>query len=40
MRLFPYRQHLVVFLTDAGALEVIRVLHARADWSVLLEDGA
>ena len=40
VRLFPYRQHLVVFMAEAGALEVIRVLHARTDWSVLLDDGA
>lgn len=35
-RLFPYRSHLVVFVEDESTLEVIRVLHMRSNWRVLL----
>lgn len=40
VRLFPYRQHLVIFALRADALEVIRVVHARSDWAVLFDDQA
>lgn len=37
-RLFPYRSHLVVFTSDETTLEVIRVLHMRSNWRVLLTE--
>jgi toxin ParE1/3/4 len=36
LRLYPHRQHLLVFITDDRVIEVIRVLHARSDWQALL----
>ncbi|MCA0271220.1 MAG: type II toxin-antitoxin system RelE/ParE family toxin [Proteobacteria bacterium] len=35
-RLFPYRSHLVVFTENEATLEVIRVMHMRSNWRVLL----
>lgn len=36
VRIFPYRSHLLVFAVDEVAVEVIRVLHLRSNWRVLL----
>ena len=38
LRIFPYRAHLVAFQADDSAVEVIRILHMRSDWQVLLSD--
>ncbi len=35
VRVHPYRSHLLVFTADDTMLEVIRVVHARSDWSAL-----
>ena len=32
VRLYPYRSHVVIFRSDPPLLDVLRVLHARADW--------
>lgn len=38
VRIFPYRSHLVIFHSDDTMLEVIRILHTRSDWEILLVD--
>ena len=38
VRLHRYRSHMIVFVADADRIEVIRVLHGRADWASLLAD--
>lgn len=37
LRLHPYRAHLILFQSGA-AVEIIRVVHGRADWVALLAD--
>lgn len=37
-RLHPYRKHLIMFVETAETLDVIRVIHAPADWQALLAD--
>lgn len=38
LRIFPFRSHLVVFHADDSRLEVIRILHMRSNWQLLLSD--
>jgi toxin ParE1/3/4 len=38
VRLHPYRSHVVIFTADEEALEVIRVVHMRADWAAVLSE--
>jgi toxin ParE1/3/4 len=38
VRLFPYLSPLVVFIESEAALEVIRILHMRSNWRVLLAE--
>jgi toxin ParE1/3/4 len=36
VRLHPYRSHLVIFVASEAVLEVIRVVHMRTNWAVVL----
>ena len=36
VRVHPYRSHLVIFRADDLTLDVLRVVHVRADWAALL----
>lgn len=38
VRLHRYRAHIVVYVADKTTLEVIRVLHGRANWDVVLSE--
>ena len=38
LRIFPYRSHLVILHAEDQTLEVIRILHMRSDWQILLSD--
>ncbi len=37
-RLHPYRSHMVIFIFTDEMLEVVRVVHARSNWSMLLAE--
>lgn len=39
VRLHPYRAHLVIYRVEAGFLFVVRILHGRQRWRVVLEEG-
>lgn len=38
MRIHPYRAHLILYQADTAALDVVRIVHARSDWTTLLSD--
>lgn len=38
VRLHPFRSHIVLFRADAEVLEILRVVHARANWAAVLND--
>jgi toxin ParE1/3/4 len=38
VRIYRYRSHVMIFTADDALLEVIRVVHARSNWSALLSD--
>ena len=38
MRLYPYQSHLLIFTNTEDTLEVVRVVHSRANWIGLLAD--
>ena len=38
VRIHPYRAHLIVFLADERGLDVVRVVHARANWQAILSE--
>ena len=38
VRLHRNRSHLVIFVVDAGEVNVIRVVHGRSNWGALLEE--
>ena len=38
VRLHPVREHLVIYIAHDDALEIIRVVHTRSNWSVLLTE--
>lgn len=38
VRLHSYRRHLVVYRVDANALIVLRILHTRRNWQMLLAE--
>jgi toxin ParE1/3/4 len=38
VRIFPYQQHLVIYTADDAMLDVIRVVHSKANWAALLSD--
>lgn len=38
VRLHPVREHIVVYRVEDNALEIIRILHSRSNWSALLAE--
>ena len=38
VRILPYQSHLVVYLAEDELIDVIRVLHSRANWTTLLAE--
>lgn len=38
VRLFPYQQHVIVYLTSEDNIDIIRVLHNRTNWASLLAE--
>lgn len=38
VRILPYQSHIIVYLAEAGLIDLIRVLHRRANWSTLLTE--
>lgn len=38
VRLYPYQSHLVIFTSTDETLEVVRVVHSRANWIGMLTD--
>lgn len=38
VRLHPWRSHLVIFRATPDRLEVLRIAHARSEWSEFLSD--
>jgi toxin ParE1/3/4 len=38
VRILPYQSHLIVYLAEGDLIDVIRVLHSRANWTALLAD--
>ncbi|TDT72677.1 toxin ParE1/3/4 [Litoreibacter halocynthiae] len=38
VRILPYQSHLIVYLAEGDLIDVIRVLHSRANWTTLLAE--
>ena len=38
VRILPYQSHLIVYLAEGDLIDVIRVLHSRANWTTLLSE--
>ena len=38
VRIFPYQQHVIVYVETSEVLDVLRVLHGRANWVGLLAE--
>ncbi|MGJ8610038.1 MAG: type II toxin-antitoxin system RelE/ParE family toxin [Octadecabacter sp.] len=38
VHIIPYERHLIVYLAEGDLIEVIRVLHSRANWTTLLAE--
>jgi len=38
VRIQPYQSHLIVYLAEGDLIDVIRVLHSRANWTTLLAE--
>ena len=38
MRLHPVQEHLIIYIDHENALEVIRVVHTRSNWSAFLTE--
>lgn len=38
VRILPYQSHIVIYLAEGGNVDVIRVLHSRANWTALLAE--
>lgn len=38
VRIYPYREHLVIYLVDDDGLDVLRVVHRRQDWTIFFSD--
>lgn len=38
VRILPYQSHLIVYLAEGDQIDVIRVLHSRANWITLLAE--
>ncbi len=38
VRLHPFRKHLIIYSADADKIDVIRVVHSRANWAEFLAE--
>lgn len=38
VRILPYQSHLIVYLAEGDLIDVIRVLHSRANWTTLMAE--
>ena len=38
IRIHPYRKHLIIYSADDGFIDVVRVVHAQANWSLFLTE--
>lgn len=38
VRIHPYRKHLIIYIADESFIDVVRIVHARTNWSALLTD--
>ena len=38
IRMHPYRSHVILYRDDAATIDVIRILHANADWQMLFAE--
>lgn len=38
VRIHSYREHLIIFASDDKTVDVVRVIHARANWTEFLTD--
>ncbi len=38
VRIHPYRKHLIIYIADDSFIDVVRVVHAQANWSALLTE--
>ena len=38
VRIHPYRQHVVIYVAKAETLDVMRVVHGRANWAQFLSE--
>ena len=38
VRILPYQSHLIVYLAEGNQIDVVRVLHSRANWTTLLAE--
>ena len=38
VRIHPYRKHLIIYIADESFIDVVRVVHAQANWSALFTE--
>ena len=38
VRLHPYRSHNILYTDSGSGVEILRILHSRRNWAILLED--
>ncbi|MES0824960.1 type II toxin-antitoxin system RelE/ParE family toxin [Ruegeria sp. SCP11] len=38
IRIHPYWRHLIIYLAEDDFIDVVRIVHAQANWSVLFSD--
>ena len=38
VRIFAYQQHLIIYTVEDTLIDVIRVVHSRADWTAFLSE--
>ncbi|WP_240336832.1 type II toxin-antitoxin system RelE/ParE family toxin [Tropicibacter sp. Alg240-R139] len=38
VRIHPFREHVIIYMSDDSAIDVVRVVHGRANWMELLAD--
>ncbi len=38
VRIHPYRKHLIIYIADESFIDVVRIVHAQANWSAFLAE--
>jgi len=38
VRIHPHRAHLIIYRTENATLEVLRIIHARTNWTAVLRE--